>query len=215
MGSRRLVLTGLLALAGVLAFSSDASAFGRRRGGGCNGGGGAGGCWGGAGGGYWSGGGCWGGGYGGMAGGGGCWGSGAGVGYGAMPAGGGCWGGGGTVYPGGAGYGAMPMPGYSAGTGVYRATNSLVGQTVPPPDRAAAGAVIPAPGTVVQTGGTVTTTDGTVIPAGYVTPYTEGGVQYLQNYQAPYTPRRRLFRMPRRARGRSPRDPSDEGVPRQ
>ncbi|HVL14911.1 MAG TPA: hypothetical protein VM529_20240, partial [Gemmata sp.] len=143
-------------------------------------------------------------------------------GYGAMPAGGGCWGGGGAVYPGGAGvgYGAMPMPGYSAGTGVYRATNSLVGPTVPPPGQPA-GAVIPAASTVVQsggvvqTGGTVTTTDGTVIPAAYVTAYTDSGVQYLQTYQAPYTPRRRLFRLPRRARGRSQRDPSSGGVPRQ
>ena len=41
MGVTRLALTGLLAVAGVMVFESEASAFGKRRNG-CNGG-----CWGG------------------------------------------------------------------------------------------------------------------------------------------------------------------------
>ena len=165
MGMRKLMLTGLLAVAGVVVFHSDAQAFGKRRGGGCNGG-----C---SGGGYMSGG-CYGGGYGGYAGG--CHGGG----YGGHQGGyaGGCHGGGYAV---GGGYGSGCHGGgyassasYGGGYAVGGGYGSYAASPMVMP--AAGGAVIPASGTVTTEGGVVTS--GGVVNGGYVVPsgsYYQGG----------------------------------------
>jgi hypothetical protein len=138
MGPRRLLLTGLLAIAGVLALESDAQAFGKRRGNGCYGG-----CWGG---GYTAG--CWGGV-------GGCWGS-APTGCHGGVAHGGCWG---SAAPVGC-WGSAPVPVPTAMYSGYGYAPRLARRTV---IAIPSGVVIPANSSTTAQGAVVTAA-GTVIP---------------------------------------------------